>query len=935
MKNVISLVLAVLLSISLLFPISIVSAEENSDLSIEKETQEVKENLSTYQAYLNSFSNMKNTTDNIVTNINMELKPSNPITFDIFVSKDGLYNLGMTYKSLTEIMSNYIELSFKVDGAYPYPEAEKIQFPKMWQNIKTKYTADANGNEFAPQQEIFNGYYLNHAIDANSEYGTKYAVYLTAGKHQITLSSKSEEIAVESFGFYCFKPSKKYVSPSGGTHYKGSPIVIEGESAVVKSSYSIVGKTDTSTTKITPQSATHNVINYIGGGNWKTIGEEIVLETPELDEGYYSLGCIFRQNAIIGGKVYRSLKIDGETPFDEADSIGFSYDEDWQLTVFGEKEEPYLFHLGKGKHTISFTVTAGDISKTREELSSAVAMLGDLYIDITMITGENVDIYRDYDLFNQISGMETRVKQINELLLSASENLIQTTGEKSGSYYSVINNMSKILDLMLKNKSNAHRYVKTYYTNYCSVSSVLQELRNMPLDIDKLILFAPGENIDSYMKASLVDSVGFSIKRFISSFVRDYQGISTTNADDSITIWVNWGRDQAQVLSSMIDSSFTPETDINVNLQLVNASVIQAKLSGKGPDVILQHSRSEPVNLAMRNVLYDLSTFSDCDEVLKRFQEGAEIPYRYKNGLYALPDTQTFFVMFYRKDILKKFNLSVPKTWDEFDEVAKLLMRRNMSVWLPNTPATSVAQTNAGVGSINLFPTLLMQNGISLYSEDGQKTNLLSADAMEVFGHWTDYYTKMKFPVTLDFYNRFRIGTTPLGISAYSMYTTIKVAASEIDGLWGIAPVPGTQAADGTVNHTTSGGGTGCAILKNSENPDAAWEFLKWWTSAETQLKFSNNVESILGAAGRVALSNVEAIKSLNWDDGIEDNLLEAWGEVKEIEEYPGSYYVSRSIYQSFWNVVNANENTKDMMMKFGKEANDEISRKWKQYSNR
>ena len=65
------------------------------------------------------------------------------------------------------------------------------------------------------------------------------------------------------------------------------------------------------------------------------------------------------------------------------------------------------------------------------------------------------------------------------------------------------------------------------------------------------------------------------------------------------------------------------------------------------------------------------------------------------------------------------------------------------------------------------------------------------------------------------------------------------------------------------------------------------------------------------------------------------EELLDAWEEVEEIPEYPGSYYVSRSIYQSFWNVVNASTNTKDTLIKFGKEADDEISRKWEKYTNR
>lgn len=69
-------------------------------------------------------------------------------------------------------------------------------------------------------------------------------------------------------------------------------------------------------------------------------------------------------------------------------------------------------------------------------------------------------------------------------------------------------------------------------------------------------------------------------------------------------------------------------------------------------------------------------------------------------------------------------------------------------------------------------------------------------------------YTKYKLPTTASFYNRFRLGTMPLGIEVYTLYTTLTEAAPEIDGRWGIALVPGTE-QNGTVNHTVSGAGTG------------------------------------------------------------------------------------------------------------------------------
>ena len=428
----------------------------------------------------------------------------------------------------------------------------------------------------------------------------------------------------------------------------------------------------------------------------------------------------------------------------------------------------------------------------------------------------------------------------------------------------------------------------------------------------------------------------FSVEKFIYSFITDYNNISSADGDtQGITIWVNWGRDQAQVLNSLTQTSFTEETGIPVNIKLVNASVIQAVLSGKGPDCILQHSRTEPVNLAMRGVLYDLTQFDDLNEVLKRFQSGADTPYRYKNGLYALPDTQTFFLMFYRKDILEQLGISVPETWEQFKETAKLLARSNLKVWIPNNIATSLEQTSGGVGTINIFPSLLLQRGLNIYSENGRATNLTDNEVMLTFGEWTDMYRKLKIPTTMDFYNRFRTGTCPIGINSYVLYTTLKAAAPEIEGLWGVAPIPGTVNESGEVSHISAGGGTACAILKSTKSPENSWEFLKWWTSASTQLAFSNEVEAVLGPTGRVAVSNVETFGNMEWDSDMLDSVLSAWSQVKEVPEYPGSYYLSRSVYQSFWNVVENNMNPKDMLIRYGKQADAEMERKWRQYENR
>ena len=285
--------------------------------------------------------------------------------------------------------------------------------------------------------------------------------------------------------------------------------------------------------------------------------------------------------------------------------------------------------------------------------------------------------------------------------------------------------------------------------------------------------------------------------------------------------------------------------------------------------------------------------------------------------------------MYYRTDIFENLGLKIPATWTDFLDAATVIQQNNMSVYMPYTQITANTTVNAGIGSLSLFPTLMVQNGLSLYNEEGNSTALNNKAAIDVFEFLTDFYTEYDLYKEADFYNRFRVGVMPLGIAPYATYMTLTSAAPEINGRWSISPVPGTDSG----NRNVAGAGTGCAIIEKSENKDAAWSFLKWWTSAETQARYSRNVESILGMIGRTATSNVEAITKLSWESRDLGVFLEQWSLVNEMPEVPGSYYLTRAVDQAFWSVVNGDSTAKDAIAKWSKVADDEITRKIKEYS--
>lgn len=858
------------------------------------------------------------------------------VTWQFEVQESACYQLKLRYKPLPG-KDNDLSLAFAVDGLYPYAEAKSITFPRLWKDAG-EVRVDASGNQSAPDQEECFVWSTQSAADAAGFVDGALMIYLTAGAHSITLELLNEEpfllkeillTAPDTVAPY-EDVVKQY--PDGAV-YTGEEISIEGEKADVKTSASIVPKADNSSASLSPSSPSLDILNYIGSSNWSNPGETLTWKVKVEKSGLYKLGFRFRQNYKINSFSYRRLEIDGKVPFEEASRVAFTYGTNWVFETFAnDKDEPYLIYLTEGEHEISLSVTLGGYANICRELKEQVYALGTAYRSMVMVMGTTPDANRDYNLFGQVEGLREDLESSCAVLEKLIKEIQDLTGKRSDSLNVVLQNTLGLIERLLDDPYRAQKYMSDFYSNYCSLGASLYELQKMPLDLDEIILAAPEKDFDRPL-AGFGEQISFSVKRFIASFIYDYNSMSnaTGEGQGSLSLWLYWGRDQVQVVNTLIQEQFVSKHDINVNVKVVNASLIQAMLSGEGPDLSLRLSRTDPVNLAMRGALHDLSTFEDHEEVLKRFQPTAALPYRFEGGLYALPDTQQFFMMFYRKDIFEEYGLDVPKTWQEFIDASAFFAHNNLQVGLPYTSISDLTVPNAGVGALNLFATLLLQNDGELYNEKQTAANLDSQTAVESFTYWTQFYSDYGFPKTFDFYNRFRSGEMPLAIVPYTQYNTLAVAATEISGLWGMAPIPGVE-KDGVINNASAGGGTGSVILKQSQNKDAAWEFLKWWTSADTQVAYSKGIETILGATERQSTANVEALQRLSWSADDLKALLDQWEKVTELPELPGGYFMSRAVDQAFWSVVTAGRNPRSTILSWSDTVNEEIARKRSEY---
>ncbi len=863
-----------------------------------------------YQSHNSAFSNAKESIRIPAEGEGIELHmPGDAVTLKVTVDDAGWYEPQIDYYTL-EGTGGDILFSLLLDGELLCSQMSNLRLSRLWKNATEEFQSDEDGNQFSPeQQEVFQ-WQTAKLYDSEGFVTEPLCLALTEGEHELTVLLESE--CVKIGGMTLAVPEdlpdyEQYRKENDGAMYEGDKIIYQGEKAALKSQRMYIPMSARNDADVFPVDPFKKLNNYIGGSNWNGDAGTITWNIEAPSDGWYQIGFHFRQTYLQESNSYRTLLIDGEIPFEEARSIAFAYKNGWQYMCFDKS-----VYLTAGEHTLSLRVTLGDLADFAAQLQSITGRLGKIYRQIVKITGETPDANRDYALFTALPELGDELTDISAKLEELATLSEEVSGAQGGTNAATLRKAKVIIDQMLGKKYEAHTKLNSFYDNYSSLSSWLYEMQNMALDIDNIILMKPDSGFKD-VKVGFWQKLVFLFQRLWASFFIDES--MEVEDEDTIVIWSNWGRDQLTVLENLIENDFTPRTGIKVEIKITGAGAVQGKLSGNGPDLEINVGRNAPVDYAMRGILVDLSQFEDFDEVTKRFSETALVPYQYNGGVYGLPNTETHPMLFARTDIFEELGIEAPKTWEEFIDCAKIISLNNMNVGLPQIYATFMAQMD-----------------VPLYKDDLSATNLMSAGAVNAFNYWTDFYTKYGFPKTYDFFNRFRTGLMPMGIADFSVYATIKAAAPEINGKWMMYEVPGFEQEDGSIQNAVTGGGTACVILNWSTKQDKAWEFLKWWTSDDIQYRFGVNLESVLGMSGRYETANLNALYRLGWEAENLEALKAQGKKLQQLPEVPGGYYVSRSVQQVYWNVVNNGEKVEDMLKKWVPEADDEIRRKTQEY---
>ena len=859
-------------------------------------------------------------------------------SWKINVPAEGMYTIQVEYLTV-ESRGVDIEREVLINDVLPFAGADTIRFSRLWVD-GGEVRKDNQGNEIRPRQVEKYEYQTAFCRDDMGYETEPYQFCFAQGENKLSFKAVNEPMIIRSIKLVPVQQRQSYE-----TYLAAQPKVemsaeaqawqttIQGEKAVTRSSPSLYARYDHASPSTEPYDVYHTILNYIGGDPWNTAGQWIEWEFEVPEDGYYNISIKARQTYQRGGLSCRTVYIDGEVPFDELSSVAFAYDTNWNMhTLADEEGNAYRFYMAKGKHAIRLEVTMGNMGGILKDMESSIYRLNQIYRKVLVLTGVSPDRFRDYNLDKVypevIEAMELESLRLYKLV----DDAVEMTGQKNDRV-AVAQTLAVQLEQFVERNERITQSFSNFKDNITSLGTAMQSMAESKLDIDAIVVSGEQAKVKK-VNDNIISKLVHEIKACVASYFVDYNSLGDVyedGADDVIEVWLVTGRDQSTVLKTMVDDTFTAKTGIKVNVQLVAPdAILNAVMAGIGPDVILSVDGWFAVNYAMRNAVEDLTQFEDFQQVIKPFYQSAIDPLTYDDGkhkgVYGLPETQLYSVLFYRTDVLADLGLEIPQTWEDLIAMLPTIQGNNMSVGVPFPDISNVDMSG--------FNAMIYQNGGAIYNEGKTRTVIDSEAGVKAFKLYTSLYNDYGLPTVFDFVSRFRSGEMPIGVGQYSLYNTLTVSAPEIRGLWDFTLYPGTLQEDGTINRSCHANGLCCMMVATDDEnvKKNAWEFMKWWVSADAQVRFGREMESVLGSSARYATANTEALDQLAWSAEQLVVLKEQQKWAVGFPEIAGGYSTTRHMTNAIRKVINDKDDPRETLLTYTRTINEEIDIKRKEF---
>lgn len=802
-------------------------------------------------------------------------------------------------------MADEVRTEFQMDWIIGQ-ENYCTQLPILWYDGGGERLLNRYGNELNAQPAMVTDEVSAYLTQKNDVGRRRLSLQLAPGTYDFSVSANRD---VWIYGIYLTRSGEEYAAVEKGREGSGSNLVmVEAENSVLRSDSDIRGK-NVKNPVLTPYETRQNRINVIDASSWKDVGQKILWAVEVEEAGWYRIGFRYSQYSEANKPSYRTLAVDGMYVADRNHPVSFagtamnSYS---NLTVSRDGEDCWIY-LEEGLHTISMEAVMDPLLEVYNEVLDLMGEVNDISMDLRKMSAGSSDANRTWDMDTYLPEVPSRLETCRQRI----EDIYQTLWDIGGMKPSYANQLSYAVQ-QLDNILEDSRLIPNKYgllsegdgSVNSSLGGVLEKFVQQPLSLDRIYLYQDVE----LPKASgnIWVSMSESWKRLLYTYLpgaetSDYTAANTDSGE--LQVWVSMSISYAEILQQIIDESYNPAhgTDIQLSLMPNSQKLILSNATGSNPDVVLGVGYTTPYDLAIRGAVKNLLEYEDfADYYQQDYNIAALTPLAYDGGIYGVVDSLNYQILFYRKDILDSLGLSVPETWDDVEAMMPVLLRYSMNFY-------SNIASGSSFKDFNMTGPFLYQNGGKFYSEDGTAVAFNSKQSVAGLREMTELFRIYSLSeYVANFFNSFRYGDIPIGVGNFSTYLQLQTAAPELEGQWGIALVPGERQADGTVLRTHSANSTASMIFANTDKPDEAWEFLKWWLSAEIQTEFSNRLESTYGDAYRWNTANLTAFESLPYLDEHKEIILEELSYQTETARHPAGYMVEREV-SNIWNDVVVN----------------------------
>ncbi len=300
----------------------------------------------------------------------------------------------------------------------------------------------------------------------------------------------------------------------------------------------------------------------------------------------------------------------------------------------------------------------------------------------------------------------------------------------------------------------------------------------------------------------------------------DTQAQPTPQRPVKLTFWT-WVPNIGPVVKQW--NSQHPEIQVTVSEQASGdelvTKVLTANKAGNPPDLFQAEYQALPT-FVTNDVVADLA--GPAGGAKGQFTEGTwRLVTLGTPSVYAVPQDIGPMMLYYRSDLFSKLGLTVPKTWDEFAQLARTVRAKDPKRYL----------TTFSSGDPGWFAGLSQQAGAQWWQVEGDswKVNVDDQATQKVADYWDGLVSAGVIdhrPMYTPQWNKaMNDGTLLAWPSAVWGPAVLGGIAPATKGKWAIAPLPQWSASE---QKTGYWGGSSTAVAAKSANKDAATKFAVW-----------------------------------------------------------------------------------------------------------